>query len=126
MKVKTTLSGSTNKMTNFLKKAKDSDYTSIIRSYAEAGAIALSSNTPMKTGKTANSWGYEIRVTKNKTRVYWTNDNMAENGTPVVILLEYGHGTKTGGFVRGRNFIAPAIRPIMDKIAENIWKEVTK
>lgn len=126
MKIRTTLTGSTKKMTNFLKQAKDSDYTSIIRSYAEAGVIALSSNTPVKTGTTANSWGYEIRVTKNTTRVYWTNDNMAENGTPVVILLEYGHGTKSGGFVRGRNFIAPAIQPIMDRIAENIWKEVTK
>lgn len=126
MKVKATLTGSTKKMTNFLKQAKDSDYTSIIRSYAEAGVIALSSNTPVKTGATANSWGYEIRVTKSTTRVYWTNDNMAENGTPVVILLEYGHGTKSGGFVRGRNFIAPAIQPIMDRIAENIWKEVTK
>lgn len=107
----------------YLNRIKDSDYTNLLEKYATEGVNALANNTPKDSGITADSWSYEIVKKKNGMSIYWTNRNIVD-GVPLVILIQYGHGTKSGTFVEGRDFINPAIKPIFDKIAENIWKEV--
>lgn len=91
---------------------------------ARSGVSALSSATPSDTGLAAASWGYDIKISSGGCTITWTNSDI-ENGFPVVIMLQYGHGTGTGGYVSGRNFINPAIKPIFDEIADKVWKEVT-
>lgn len=95
-----------------------------LQKYAEQGVAALASATPIDSGTTANSWNYEIRQTKNSVSIYWTNSNV-NKGVPIAVIIQYGHGTRNGGYVQGRDYINPAMRPIFDKIAENVWKEVT-
>ena len=94
-----------------------------IESIAKQGVSELSRATPVDTGKTAASWGYEIEKTNNKTIVYFTNSN-ENNGVNIAIILQYGHGTKNGGYVQGRDYINPAIKPIFDKMEESMWKVV--
>ncbi len=116
--------GSFNSVELFLNKAKKINYRAILEKYALSGVQALSSATPRDTGNTAQSWGYEIEITRSGFSIHWTNSNIA--GTvPLVILLQYGHATRSGSFVQGYDFINPAIRPIFDGLAENLWKEVT-
>ena len=116
--------GDFNATTKFLKNAKESDITRIFEKYASEGTSALESNTPKDSGVTANSWSYTIVKTKRGASIYWTNSNMVD-GVPLVILIQYGHGTRSGTFVQGKDFINPAMKPIFDKIAENLWKEVS-
>lgn len=108
----------------FLKKASKMDFFQNLERYAREGVSALASATPIDSGETAASWDYEIRTTKNQVSIYWTNSNV-NNGIPIAVLIQYGHGTKNGGYVLGRDYINPAIRPIFDKIADSVWKEVT-
>ena len=82
--------------------------------------------TPVDTGKTAASWRYQITNNKNELKIEWLNDSTTKDGIPIVVLIQYGHGTGNGGYVVGRDFINPAIQPIFDKIADALWKEVTK
>lgn len=110
-------------MEKFLKRAYPLN-TSKVDSYAREGVSALVSATPIDTGITSESWGYEIKRTRSGFSIIWTNSNVVD-GVPIAILIQYGHGTRSGSFVEGRDFINPAIRPIFDKIAENLWKEVT-
>jgi len=91
---------------------------------ANEGVSALASATPMESGLAANSWGVEIVNSKDSLTITWTNSDV-ENGFPVAIMLQYGHGTGTGGYVRGVDYINPAIRPIFDRIANEVWKVVT-
>jgi hypothetical protein len=91
--------------------------------YGEKGVRALASSTPRRTGKTAGSWGYEISQKGNKWTITWTNTNIV-NGVPIALVLEYGHGTGTGGYVAGRQYITKAIEPIMNEIADGVWKAV--
>ena len=86
---------------------------------------ALSSATPVDTGLTANSWYYKIERDANSVKIVFCNSNI-QNGIPIAIILQYGHGTGTGGWVEGRDYINPAIQPVFDKIANNAWREVTK
>lgn len=123
--IKFSLSGSTSKTSNFLKKMQSQDLYSALDSLAQRGVAALSAATPTDTGLSAASWGYEIETQGDKTTITWTNSNLV-NGTPVVIMLQYGHGTGTGGYVSGRDFINPAIQPIFDEIADGVWEEVTR
>ena len=109
----------------FFKRVKHKDIYDKLDEYGRMGVVALALNTPIDTGKTAESWGYEIRHTGSETTICWTNNNFISTGVPVVILLQYGHGTGTGGYVQGRDFINPAIRPVFDAIAEGVWKELT-
>lgn len=95
-----------------------------LEQYAQRGVEALAAATPERTGKTANSWSYEIAKSGAKYSIYWTNSDVDETGTPIVILLQYGHGTGTGGFVQGRDFITPAIVPIFNQISNDVWKAV--
>lgn len=91
----------------------------------QEGVEALSKATPVATGRTAASWSYEIKRTDKEIIINWKNSNI-QNGVPIAIILQYGHVTRQGGYVQGRDYINPAIRPIFDKITANIWKEVTK
>lgn len=114
------------KMTEkFLTNASKFEISRIMKKYAQEGVRELSSATPVDTGETASSWNYTVKISKGSASITWTNSKMA-GGTPLVILLQYGHGTRNGGYVQGRDFINPAIRPIVDKIADEAWREVTK
>lgn len=110
---------------NFLKNMLKSDVFRSLESYGKAGVAALSSATPAESGATGNAWGYVITQRGTSYSIAWTNSNVTSGGVPVAIMLQYGHGTGTGGFVQGRDFINPAIKPIMDKIANQVWKAVT-
>ena len=119
-------SGSFANTMRFLNRVSGGRYlTDILNKYGQAGVTALSNATPVESGKTASSWGYRIEQGRNQSKIIWTNSSMTENGMPIVILLQYGHGTRNGGYVKGRDFINKAIRPIFDEIAESAWKEVT-
>lgn len=89
------------------------------------GVRALAEATPVDSGLTASSWDYEIVRTESSVSIQWLNHNV-NNGVPIAIILQYGHGTGTGGWVQGRDYINPAIQPIFDRIAENAWKEITR
>lgn len=109
----------------FLERMKHSDIMKALARYGQDGVSALSHATPMDTGETAGMWSYEVESTrKGQYAIIWTNNHI-EAGVPVVILLQYGHGTRTGGYVHGRDFINPAIQPIFDRIANDVWKVVT-
>lgn len=116
--------GKFNKSANFLKKASELTYLNILEKYAKIGVEALSSSTPKKTGTTAGSWFYKIEKNHRGYAIYWANSN-TNKGIPIAILIQYGHGTGTGGYVKGIDYINPAIRPIFDKIANDAWKEVS-
>lgn len=96
-----------------------------LSSLGQKGVNALASATPVESGRTASAWGYEIELSGSTSRLIWTNSSVTEEGQPIVIMLQYGHGTGTGGYVRGQDFINPAIAPIFDKIADDVWKVVT-
>ncbi|WMI34461.1 hypothetical protein SEA_DAMASCUS_23 [Microbacterium phage Damascus] len=108
----------------FLSKVSKLDIMPALRALAQAGVRALSSRTPIESGGTAAAWGYEISVSKGSSTITWTNSHTV-NGVNIAIILQAGHGTGTGGWVAGRDYINPAIRPIMDQIAEDAWKVVT-
>jgi hypothetical protein len=115
--------GNFNNTERFLNKAGRLNYRQILDRYAGAGVRALSSATPIDTGLTKTSWDYYIKVSSKYSKIVWTNSHI-ENGVPIAIILQYGHGTKNGGFVQGRDYINPAIRPIFDSLAEDLWREV--
>ena len=96
-----------------------------LEKYGREGVEALKSATPVDSGLTANSWYYKIERGKETTTLSFHNSNI-QNGVPIAIILQYGHGTRNGGWVQGRDYINPAIQPIFDKIANNAWREVTK
>lgn len=109
---------------NFFKKATETSYLRILEKYAQAGVEALASTTPAETGKTAVSWGYEIVQTRDGYKIYWTNSNV-DSGVNVALILQYGHGTGTGGYVQGIDYVNPAIRPIFESMTNAAWKEAT-
>ena len=118
-------SGSFKKTTKFLDFVFDGKYiTNKLNIYGEKGIEALKNATPVDTGKSAASWDYKIDRNKYSTKITWTNDNMG-GSVPVVILLQYGHATKNGKFIKGIDFINPAMKPIFEEIADDIWREVT-
>lgn len=116
--------GSTSRMENFLQAANKLNIANIVRPYAEQGVTALAQATPRDTGKAASSWNYKIETKGGSVTIVWTNSDV-EDGFPVAIMLQYGYGTGTGGYVAGRDYINPAVRPIFDDIAEAVWKVVT-
>jgi hypothetical protein len=116
--------GSFDNSEKFLKRTKNKNYRQILERYAAQGLAILRSATPQDSGLTSDSWGKEIVIKKSGFSIYWTNNNMADNGVPVVILLQYGHGTRSGSFVEGKDFINPVMRPLFDNLSENLWKEV--
>lgn len=108
----------------FLKRMSRGDIFRTLNSNAQRGVSALASATPVDSGVTASSWGYEVKSSRAGATIVWTNSKRA-GGAPLVIMLQFGHGTGTGGYVQGRDYINPAIRPIFDDIANNVWKAVT-
>lgn len=117
-------SGSFKNIEAFLGTMSKNDIFRQLDGYAREGVIALSNATPKDSGFTAQSWDYEIKSSKGKFEILWTNSNLI-NGVPVAILLQYGHGTGTGGYVRGQDYINPALKSVFDSIAERVWKAVT-
>lgn len=117
--------GDFNDTFNFLKEMKHYNATvkGIMEKYGQQGVAALSSATPVDTGLTASSWGYEIKRYRGVLSIYWTNTNINKN-VNIALILQLGHGTRNGGYVQGRDYINPAIRPIFDRIAEEAWNEV--
>ena len=109
----------------YLKRLKDGELFGNFDRFGRSGVEALASATPTDTGLTANSWGYRIIRNKKNPGIEWYNTNV-NRGTNVSILIQYGHGTGTGGYVAGIDYINPAIRPIFDKIVEDVWKQVTR
>ena len=116
--------GDFSKVTRYLEKASKAARLSILDKYGKEGVAALSSATPVESGKTANSWGYEVKNSGSSASIIFTNSNI-NNGVPIAIILQYGHGTGTGGWVEGRNYINPAIQPVFDRLADEAWKEVS-
>lgn len=116
--------GDLKKTEAFLQKMANFDIRKVAQAGAEAGVKALAAATPEDSGLASDSWGYKISGGKSYITIVWTNKDV-ENGFPVAIMLQYGYGTGTGGFVQGRDYINPAIRPIFDKIANDVWKAVT-
>lgn len=108
----------------FLSRMAKLEIASILRAAAQRGVNALAAATPSASGGTAAQWGYEITVSSKSSSIAWTNGHVVA-GVPVVILLQYGHGTGTGGYVAGRDFINPALRPIFEQISEDVWRVVT-
>lgn len=117
--------GDFSKLTRFLERAREGLHVGDLDKYGREGVAALSSATPVDSGLTASSWYYEITNTKGSARITFYNSNV-QNGVPIAIVLQYGHGTGTGGWVEGRDYINPAVQPLFDKIAESAWREVTK
>ena len=117
--------GDFSKVTRFLERAKEVVHLGDLDRYGREGVAALASATPVDTGLTANSWRYEIVNKKGVVEISFNNSNI-QNGVPIAIILQYGHGTRNGGWVQGRDYINPAIQPIFDRIANDMWREVTK
>ncbi|SRR6266540_415315 len=117
-------SGSFDRTEKFLKTVANLRIQDILRREAERGVNALRAATPEDSGLAASSWSYTISGGRGGARITWTNSDV-ENGFPVALMLQYGYGTGTGGYVQGRDYINPAMRPIFDQIAETVWKAVT-
>ena len=125
MAITFTSHGNLDKVTGFLERIKDFTGHSKLDEYGRMGVEALRQATPVKTGITASSWTYEIKRERGSASIEWRNSNI-QNGLNIAVILQYGHGTRNGGYVVGRDYINPAIQPIFDKIADSAWKEVTK
>lgn len=117
--------GDFSKLTRYLVNVDKAIKVSDLDKFGKQGVAALASSTPVDSGLTASSWYYEIKRTNGSATITFSNSNI-QNGVPIAIILQYGHGTRNGGWVEGRDYINPAIQPIFDKIAENAWREVTK
>lgn len=116
--------GDFSKLGKYLEGVKSAVKFSDFDNYGKQGVAALASATPVDSGLTAVSWYYKIEHTKESVTISFHNSNI-QNGVPIAIILQYGHGTSTGGWVEGRDYINPAIQPIFDRIANDAWKEVT-
>lgn len=108
----------------FLNKMLKRDYMSVLKHYGEKGVLELKEATPKDTGKTSESWYYEIVEGRGSVSLYFKNSNVV-NGVPIAVVIQYGHATRNGGYVQGRDYINPVLRPLFDKMAKKIWKEVT-
>ena len=117
--------GDFSKSTRYFERLKETVKLGELDKYGREGVAALESATPIDTGETAKSWYYKITNANGSATISLYNSNI-QNGCPIAIILQYGHGTKNGGWVEGRDYINPAIQPIFDEIANNAWRQVTK
>ena len=122
--IRFTHKGDFSKTDSYLKKLKQKRYFNALDKYGQAGVQALSEATPVRTGKTADSWSYEIQTTSESVSIVWTNSNV-NKGVNIALLIQLGHGTGTGGYVAGVDYINPTMKPIFDEILAEVWKEVT-
>jgi hypothetical protein len=118
-------SGNFDKTEKFFKRMSDAYYLRLLERYGMEGVMALSSATPVDSGETSKCWDYKISRYPGGATITWTNSNIVD-GVPIAVLIQYGHGTRNGGYVQGRDYINPAMRPIFDKIATDAWREVNK
>jgi len=117
--------GDFSKLTSYLERIKHVFKASDLDKYGKRGVELLSEATPVDSGLTASSWDYSVDISSNGASISFFNTNI-NNGAPIAILLQYGHGTRNGGWVAGRDYINPAIQPLFDEIADEAWKEVTR
>lgn len=117
--------GDFSKATRYLEKVGKAARVADLDKYGREGVTALASATPIESGLTADSWYYEVEYRSGRASISFHNSNI-QNGVPIAIILQYGHATRNGGWVQGRDYINPAIQPIFDKIANDAWREVTK
>ncbi len=125
MAVKLKVHGNFNRSYKYLDKLQNLKLERILNKYGQMGVEALSSATPLRTGETAGSWFYDISITGTGFSVSWNNSHV-NKGVNIAIILQYGHGTGTGGYVQGRDYINPALQPIFDQMAEEAWNEVRR
>ena len=123
MKISFTSKGDFSKTIKFLNKVKNVKINDILSKYGKIGVNALSQATPKDSGVTSQSWNYRIEVNNNNASIVWYNTNVVK-GVNIAVILQYGHGTRNGGWVEGTDYINPAMKPIFDKIANQVWKEV--
>ena len=123
MRISISNSGSFNKTDKFLKKMSENSIYSVLQKYGEIGVAELAAATPIDSGRTSNAWDYRVIIDRTNARVQWYNNN-ENQGFSVAIGLQYGHGTGTGGYVIGRDYINPTMRPIFDTIADQVWNEI--
>lgn len=116
--------GDFSKLTNYFERAKEIFKVGDLDKYGRMGVKALEDATPRDTGKTASSWYYEIENQNGKATISFHNSNV-ENNVSIAVILQYGHGTRNGGWVEGRDYINPAVQPVFDDIADKAWKEAT-
>jgi len=117
--------GNFNKTEKFLKALQKQEFLKHLDQYGREGVKALTDATPINSGETATSWGYELDYKQGRVELWWTNSNVVD-GVNVAILIQYGHGTRNGGYVEGIDYINPALKPVFDKIADKVWREVKK
>ena len=110
---------------NWFDRMTKLDLALIMNQFGKEGVSALAAATPSRSGLTSKSWNYEVSRKGNNWKITWTNSNV-NKGANIAVLIQYGHGTRNGGYVVGRDYINPAIRPVFDKIAQKAWKEVTR
>lgn len=122
---KITTEGSFKNTIRFLKKLENGDFYKILDHYGQKGVESLRDHTPVDTGLAADSWYYEIEIWPSISTITWCNRDV-ENGMNVILLLEYGHGTRNGGYIDGIEIIEPSLRPVMNEMIDAIWKEVER
>lgn len=115
--------GDFSKTLAFLNHVLKKDYLNILSEYGRKGVLALMEATPVESGETALSWDYEIIQSLGQVTLAWTNSNIVD-GVPIAVILQYGHGTRNGGYVEGIDYINPALQPIFDQMAEELWRRV--
>ena len=120
-----TCSGDLSKTMKFLNRLQNKEYLNVLAEYGRRGVEALRSATPVDTGKTASSWYYEIEEGRDQTTISWCNSNV-NDGVVIAAILQYGHGTGSGAYIQGTDYINPAMRAIFDALLSECWKEVTK
>ncbi len=120
-----TTNNNLDKLLGFLKSSRQERIRRVLDKYAHQGLVALQNATPIDSGITADSWYYEIVQREGYASLRYHNSHVVE-GRPIAILIQYGHGTRNGGWVEGRDYIMPAVQPIFDKMAEELWREVNK
>lgn len=123
MPIVITHKGDFTKTFRFFRKLRSKKFYDKLSKYGQLGVDALKEATPRDTGKTADSWGYVVNITGTTATITWTNSNN-NHGVYIAVLIQYGHGTRGGGYVQGRDYINPAMRPVFDKIANDVWLEV--
>lgn len=117
--------GDFSNLERFLNRVLRKDYLNVLEQYGQLGVRMLQDSTPIDSGKTRDSWDYQIIGEKDQTSLVWTNSNINE-GVPIAIILQYGHGTRNGGYVTGLDYINPAMRPVFKSLADQVWREVTE
>ena len=117
--------GDFSKVTRYLERVKEAIHLGLLDKYGKKGVAALASATPIDSGNTADSWYYEITNNRGSAAITFYNSNV-NDGVPIAVILQYGHGTGTGGWVQGRDYINPAIQPVFDQIVNEAWREVTR